>query len=279
MGFKIVADSSCELKEEFLSKYEVEFIPFGLQVGEYFTYDDENFNQLELLDKIAKSEECAKSSCPSPERFMEAYNCDAQRIYVITISANLSGCFNSANLGKDLYVEKYGDKKICLINSRSASCGQAQIAMLIAKLEDEGTPYDEIVKKVEEYRDEMKTYFVLNNLDTLRKNGRLKGIKSVVASTLNIKPVMSADDEGNIIQLGQAIGIKKALNKMIDTLISQNENIDKKRLMISHCNCLERAEYVAETFMKKATFREVVIINTNGLSSLYANDGGIIVTI
>lgn len=278
MSFKLVVDSSCELDREFVEKYNVEVIPFGVQVGDYFVEDDENCNQLELLEKIANSAECGKSSCPSPERFVEAYKTEVERIYVVTLSSRLSGCYNSANLARDLYIEKNGDKKICLVDSKSASCGESQIAMKIAQMEDEGLEYDVIVKKIMAYRDEMKTFFVLNNLDTLRKNGRLTGIKSVVASTLNIKPVMSALD-GDIIQLGQAIGIKKALGKMVDTIVKNVANTAEKSLIISNCNCLERANMVKEMFESKAKFASIKIINTRGLSSLYANDGGIIVTV
>ena len=86
------------------------------------------------------------------------------------------------------------------------------------ELEEQGLSFEEIVKRLEDFRDEMNTYFVLNNLETLRKNGRLTGVKALVASTLNIKPVMGATAEGTIIQLGQAIGFKKALQKLADTV-------------------------------------------------------------
>mgnify|MGYP000193449659 CR=1 FL=1 len=86
----------------------------------------------------------------------------------------------------------------------------------VMELEEKGLAFEEIVQQLEAFRDEMNTYFVLNNLETLRKNGRLTGVKALVASTLNIKPVMGATEEGTIIQLGQAIGLKKALQKMAD---------------------------------------------------------------
>ena len=121
MSYKIVVDSCCELPEEFLKDERFQRVPLGLQVGEYHILDDENFNQAEFLKKVAECPECPRSSCPSPELYREAYRTDAERVYVITLSSHLSGSYNSAVLGKDLYHEKYGDKQIHVIDSESAS--------------------------------------------------------------------------------------------------------------------------------------------------------------
>ena len=123
----------------------------------------------------------------------------------------------------------------------------------------------------------MLTYFVLDNLETLRKNGRLSAVKSLVAQTLNIKPVMSAV-EGVIIQKSQAIGIRKALTKMVEYLLKDVKDIGKKRIIICHCNCPQRAEMVREMLRPAMAGGEILITETAGVSSMYANDGGVIVT-
>ena len=279
MNYKIVLDSCGEIPENFKQDERFQSVPLGLEVGDYHILDDENFNQAEFLMKVAQSPLCPKSSCPSPELFMEAYHKgEAEHVYVVTLSSHLSGSHNSAELGKQLYLEKYGDKKIAVIDSESASCGETQIALKAMELEETGLGFEEIVSALLAYRDEMKTYFVLDNLETLRKNGRLTGVKALVASTLSIKPVMGATG-GKIIQLGQAIGIKKALQKMVDMIVKNCSRPQEKRLMIAHCNCLERAQYVQKLLEEKTSFQEIRIMDTAGVSSMYANDGGIIVTV
>ena len=278
MSYKIVVDSCCELPEELLQSGKFERVPLGLEVGEYQIPDDENFDQAVFLKKVAECPTCPKSSCPSPERFMEAYHVPAEHIYVVTLSSHLSGSFNSAVLGMNLYFEKYGEKKIHVVDSESASCGEAQIALKLMELEEEGLPFETIVEKIEAFRDEMNTYFVLDNLETLRKNGRLTGVKALVASTLSIKPVMGAD-KGTIIQRGQCIGMKKALNKMSDLIVSEVKDSVNKRLMITHCNALKRAEAVRDMILSKVQFKETIILDTAGISSMYANDGGVIVAV
>lgn len=279
MRYKIVVDSCCELPQDLRQDDRFEIVPLTLTVGDaYEKEDNEEFDQREFLDAVASCPECPKSACPSPERYMDAYRTEAEHVYAVTLSSKLSGSYNSALLGKNLYHEKYGDKDILVVDSKSASCGETQIAYKIVELEEQGMPFHEITARIGEFVKGMNTYFVLENLDTLRKNGRLSGVKAFVASTLNIKPVMGADD-GSIIQLGQGIGMKKALAKMADTAIEQAAEPEKKRLMITHCNNLKAAECVRRHIEEKLKFMETLILDTAGVSSMYANEGGVILTI
>ncbi|MCR5100810.1 MAG: DegV family protein [Butyrivibrio sp.] len=277
MSYKIVVDSCCELPENFKNDPRYEIVPLVLQVGDYQTLDDETFDQKDYIKRVAECETCPKTACPSPERYMKAYQSEADNIYVVTLSSKLSGSYNSALLGKNIYHEEHGDKNIHVFDSLSASCGEYQIAKKVAELEEQGFSFEEIVEKVEKFRDELHTYFVLDSLDTLRKNGRLTGMKAVVATTLNIKPVCIGL-KGEIAQRGQGIGMKKALVKMADILASEIENPEEKTLMITHVNCYERAEVVRNMILTKVPFKDSLVMDTAGVSTTYANDGGIIVT-
>lgn len=278
MSYKIVVDSCCELPEELMNDAHFERVPLGIEIGEHQLLDDESFDQADFLKRVAEYAGCPKSSCPSPERYKEAYHADAEQVFVVTLSGNLSGSYNSAQLGRTLYLEEYGQKDIYICDSESASCGEAQIALKIMELAEQGLTFQEIVKQIEAFRDEMNTYFVLDNLETLRKNGRLTGVKALVASTLSIKPVMGAE-KGNIIQRAQTIGIKKGLAKMAELVAAEVKDAQNKRLIISQCNCAQRAEKVKAMILEKVSFKEVIILETRGISSMYANDGGIIIAV
>lgn len=279
MRYKIIVDSCCELPDEYKNDPRFERVPLTLELGEYRIQDDETFDQKDFLDRVAAYPKCPKSACPSPERYREAYRTDAQHVYCITLSSHLSGSYNSATLGKKLYEEKYGEKDIYICDSESASIGETQLAMKIMEWEEEGSlTFAQIVEKAESFRDSMNTYFVLDNLETLRKNGRLTGVKALIASTLSIKPVMGAI-HGVIIQKGQSVGINKALAKMADIIVSEGKDLNKKILYISHCNCPDRADLMKRLLLARSKFKEVRILNTAGVSSMYANDGGVIVAI
>lgn len=276
MSYHIVVDSCGELPDKLKKDGHFESVPLEIYVDDYHIVDDDSFDQAEFLKRVAASPNCPKSTCPSPERFMMAYNCEAEHVYAVTLSSKLSGSYNSAELGKSLYIEEKGEKKIHVFDSKSASVGQTLIAMKIQECEEAGMDFEKVVETVERYRDEIDTYFVLETLETLRKNGRLSNIKAFVASALNIKPVMGSTDEGEICQLDQARGMGKALDKMITIAMSHVTDTENRVVAISHCNNPKRAEQVAEKVRSMAHFKDVFTVDTAGISSMYASDGGII---
>ena len=279
MSYKIAIDSCGELLDEWKNDERIESIPLTLTVGGENIIDDATFDQKDFLKKVADCPECPKSACPSPERYMKAYECDAEHIYAVTLSAELSGSYNSAILGKNLLLEEQPEKKVHVFNSKSASGGQSLIAMKIIECEEKGLSFEEVVSEVEKYIEEMSTFFVLENLETLRKNGRLGRVKALVASALKIKPVMGATPEGTICQLDQARGMNKAIVKMVDHIGEKGINIPEKTVAITHCNCPERAKMLEEAIREKLHPAKIVVMDTAGVSSMYANDGGVIVAV
>ena len=279
MNYKIIVDSCCELTDDMKVSDKFESVPLSIDVDDDHIIDDATFNQADFLKKVAESKSCPKSTCPAPGMYMEKYRCNAERIYVVTLSAELSGSYNSAVTGKNLYNEECGDKNIHIFNSRSASAGETLIAMKIEECEEAGMNFDEVIEKVESYIENLNLYFVLESLETLRKNGRLTGIKAFMAETLNIKPVMGATKQGTIYQIGQARGIKRALVKMVEEAVKNVEDSVHKTLIITHCNCLERAIQVKDMILSKIELKNIIILDTMGISSMYANDGGIIIAV
>lgn len=278
MRYKIIGDSCLDLTKEMRKDPCYSMIPLTLMVGERHFVDDETFDQKEFIKVVKGYPECPKSACPSPEMFKEAYCCEEENVFVITLSAALSGSYNSAVLAKSLYEEEYGKKNILVLDSKSASSGQLNIAMYIRELCDQGLEFDEICEKAAACRDRMNTYFVLESLDTLKKNGRLTGLQAFFATKLNIKPVMGADN-GTIIKLDQARGIQKALQRMAEIAVKEAGTTKDKRLVIAHCNAPERAQFMKEKLCSMAEFKEVVITDTCGVSTVYASDGGVILAL
>lgn len=279
MSYKIVIDSCGELLDEWKQDEHFESIPLTLMVGGEEILDDASFDQADFLRKVDACPECPKSACPSPERYRDAFDCETDHIYGVTLSAELSGSYNSAVLGENLLREDKPKKKIHIFNSRSASVGQTLIAMKIQECEEAGLPFDDVVSIVEKYIEGQNTFFTLENLETLRKNGRLSKVKALVATALKIKPVMGATPEGTICQLDQARGMNKALVKMAEHIVEKTVDSEHKVLAISHCNCAKRAEMLKEALQEKMKLSRIVVLDTAGVSSMYANDGGIIVAI
>ena len=280
MSYKIIGDSCLDLTADLKKDPHFQIIPLTLQVEHTQVIDDETFDQKKFLELVRSSSECPQTACPSPERFKEAFECDAEQIFVITLSEHLSGTYNSAVLAKKLYEEEHGQegKNIAVFSSDSASSGELNIALYIQLLCQASLPFEEIEEKTRSFIKNMRTYFVLESLDTLRKNGRLTGLQAFFATALNIKPVMGADS-GVIIKLDQARGINKALTRMADIAIREAGETKDKVLIIAHCNNPERAEVVKNEMCRQASFRDVIITETAGVATVYASDGGIIVAL
>ena len=187
LKYKIIGDSCLDLTEELKRDPHFQMIPLTLQVDDVQIVDDETFDQKRFLELVKASPNCPKTACPSPETFKQAFTCDAEDIFVITLSSHLSGSYNSAMVGLQMYEEEYGHKNIHILDSWSASSGELRAALMIRDLEEQGVPFEEIVEKLEAFKTQMHTYFVLETLDALRKNGRLTGLQAFFATTLNIK--------------------------------------------------------------------------------------------
>jgi len=276
MSYRIIGDSCTDLTKTLKENSNIMLVPLTLMVDDVSIVDDETFNQKEFLSIVKACPRSPKSACPSPEDYMNHFDCDSD-VYVVTLSSQLSGSYNSAELAKKIYLEEHPDKKIEVIDSRGASVAQTLISQKLIELIEANQTFDDIVKKITEYRDEIHVKFVLESLETLRKNGRLSNIQAFIASALNIKPVMGATPEGTICKLDQARGIVKALLLMIKAIEQDVVKPHEKTIGIAHCNCRERAEYIKSEILKRIPFKDCFIVDTAGVSTMYANEGGIIV--
>ncbi len=276
--YKIVIDSCGEFFPYMEKDGHFVSVPLTIDVDGYTIVDDDTFDQADFLHRAAASPDVPKSACPSPANYMEAMK-GADRVYVITLSAQLSGSYNSAVLASNLYEEEMPDAQVHVFDSKSASIGQSLIGDHIYKLEQQGLSFEEIVADTNGYIDSQHTYFVLESLESLKKAGRLSGIKSLIASTLNIKPVMGSTPMGTIQQLDKGRGMRKALEKMADCMIADSGDTSGKVLAISHCNCPHTASTLKSLVEERGSFAEIVIVDTRGISSLYACDGGVIMVV
>ncbi len=275
MSYKIIADSCCEFPEEYRKDPRFQSIPLELMVEEEVIIDDETFDQADLLWSMRQSEDAPSTACPSPQAYLDAYQ-GAGDVYVVTLTALLSGSHNSAEQARILLEEEHPEVNVHVFNSCSAASGELLVAMAIHRLASAGMPFKRVVTEVEQFIYQMQTLFVLESLENLRKNGRLTKLQSVITGALKIKLLMAATPEGEICKLGQALTIKQALTKMMDKIAADAAHVGRT-LAICHCNCLERAFQVKAMAEAKCKFAHILITEAGGVTSVYAYDGGIVV--
>lgn len=271
---RLIADSCADFTSEKKAWTQVRQVPLTLTVGGEDVLDDESFCQKTFLEKMRKAPECPRSACPSPESYMREFE-GADEIFVVTLSQHLSGSYQSAMLAKQMYQEEHPEVKIEVVDSWSASVGESIIVLKLRSLFDK-YEFEEIVKRITAFRNGSQTKFVLEDLDVFIKNGRLTHVQAILCNALNIKPLL-AGKEGQIVKLDQARGVERTIKKLVDSVVADVKEATTRTLAIAHCNHPARAEEVKKMILSRVPFKECMIVNTGGVSTMYANEGGIIV--
>lgn len=276
MSFKIVVDSCCDLTPQMRNDPCFAKAPLTIRSNGSTFVDDETFDQADLLWSMKQSEDAPSTSCPAPQVYLDAYlDGHPDDIYVVTLSALLSGSHNSAEQARHMLEEEHPEVNVHVFNSCSAASGEVLIALKIRELASTGMPFKHVVREVEQFIYRMKTLFVLESLENLRKNGRLTKLQAIMGGALRIKLLAAATPEGEICKLGQALSVKQALSKMVDRMAADPDH-EGKTLAICHCNCLERAFQVKAMVEAKCKFAHILILEAGGITTVYADDGGIV---
>lgn len=276
----ILADSCCDLSPELLKKTQARVAPLTITIDDTHYVDDGTVDILPYLAAMKASKNPVRSACPSPDLYAEDIKAADDDCFIITLSSKLSGSHNAAVLGVQLAEEDMPEKKVHVFDSESASAGETYLALMIHDLIAAGKSFEQIVETVEEKIRSMHTLFVLDSLDNLVKNGRISKTVALLANVLSIRLLMSDDGHGAIKNISKARGIKGALTQMVETCRKHTEGlaVASQRLVISYCNCPERARQVRDMIREKCpAIGEIVMTPTSALSSMYANDGGVVI--
>ncbi len=276
----ILADSCCDLSPELLKKTQAKIAPLTITIDDTHYVDDGTVDIPPYLAAMKASKNPVRSACPSPDLYAEDIRATEGDCFIVTLSAKLSGSHNAASLGVQLAQEDVPEKKVHVFDSESASAGETYIALMIHDLIAAGKSFEQIVELVEEKIRSMHTLFVLDSLDNLVKNGRISKTVALLANVLSIRLLMSDDGHGAIKNISKARGIKGALGQMVETCRKHTEGLAaaSQRLVISYCNCPERARQVRDMIREKCpAIGEIIMTPTSALSSMYANDGGIVI--
>lgn len=272
---RIITDSSCDLNKEYREYVDNKVVPFFLDIGEESLLDDGTYSQLDILEKMKASKTVPKTAAPSPGDYLKHISPD-QDNFIVTLSSKLSATYSNAVLAAQMAKEE-GRGRVHVFDSRTASAGESLVAIKLREFIDKGLEFDVIVEKLEAFIKGMNTLFVLDSLENLGKNGRLHGIAEKILGILSIKPVMYAVD-GEIKMLDRPRGLKRAHERLVEYLGKDIERIRDRTVVITHSNAEAGAVSMADRIKERYPVGRVLIFETGGLSTTYADDGGIIVS-
>lgn len=275
MKWRIISDSSCDIFDLDHKPNDLYFstVPFVITVDDRDYVDDDTVDVNELVSAMLMSKK-SFTSCPSPAEWIREFGEEGD-VFAVTISANLSGSYNSACTAKQMVLEEDPDRKIEILNSRGTG---PSLNMIIYKLRDlilQGLTFDEVCQRIHEYMEDHKLIFALSSYHNLVNNGRMPKIAGIVLGHLGLWGVGIASEEGTIKMKKIAKGGKRTLQVIMNDFKERVAN--KGCIVISHCNNEEFAANLRKAVMSIYPDMEVRIMNTRGLCSYYAEQGGIIV--
>ena len=278
MIWNIVSDSSCDLRTSAFHSDRVLFhsVPLRIQVGDQEFVDNDDLSVPEMLRAMA-AEKSASSACPSPADFAKAFEAGDCTV-CFTISSNLSGTYNSAIMARDMVLEEYPEKRVCVIDSRATAGAMVLLIRRAKELmeADETGDFDGICAQLRLYQAALRTCFTLENFDNLIKNGRMRPLVGTLLHSLGIHVIADATPQGTIHVADKARGEAKTF-RSITALMRASKECDGAEVVISHCENLEGALRLKEQILSDLPVKQVEVISCRGLTSFYAMEKGLII--
>ncbi|SET79758.1 EDD domain protein, DegV family [Oceanobacillus limi] len=280
MEMQLMTDGGADIPARLANTLDIVVVPL------YLHFSDEQYKTGVTIDlptfykKIEEMHELPRSSAPSPNDFYEAYKkIDANKpIIMLSLSRGLSSTYENAVTGKDMLLEEEPDRKIAVINAKSASCGLALLLHEAGQKMKEGYSFDELSDHLHKRTEQTTTLFVLKTLENLVLGGRLDKVKGTLAKTLNIKLLMKASDEGTIEVAEKVRGDKKSIRRFIEQIGEYTKNVEDKVIMMTHCNAEERAKKVLHDITSKYPFKDAYLTETGPLISTYGGEGALVIS-
>ncbi len=270
MGFKIVADSSADLLS--LSNIDFESVPLKIITDEREFTDDGALDVSEMMDYLSGYKGKSRTSCPNTEEYISAFG-DADEIFCITITKNLSGSFNAASAAAEKYMKEHPERKVCVVDTLTAGAECALLAEKIRELKLKGLLFEEIVRNIEDYSKHTRLIFALESMHNLSVNGRVSPLVAKLAGVLGIRVVGKASIDGVLEIESKSRGLQNELNDILKVM--KKEGYAGGRVIINDADAKTASELMADKIKKEFPNADISFGKTRGLCSFYAERGGL----
>lgn len=278
MTIHIITDGSSDLTPEIIQQFGIHVVPLYVRFGQEVLTSD--MDTTVFYERMREEEELPKTSSPSPADFYHMYRSlgTENDILVLALTSSLSSTYNHAVMAKEMYEEEGHPNQVEVIDTKTTSLGLGLLAVRAAQLAKEGAGLQDLMNKMMNYVNQTRTYFTLDTLENVIRGGRLSRLKGTVASMLNIKLLMEANEEGAIEVMEKIRGTQKTLRRLLEKVGDAWHQVDKDWVALAHSNCEERAKAFLKELMDKYHFDQVLFINMGPIIGTYAGEGGVLVT-
>lgn len=277
MGIKIITDSACDLTRDYIKNNNIGLLSLILNLNGQAIKDDlgETLSYKDFYNKMREGATPTTSQINAhefEEEFIK-YIKNGDSIIYISLSSSLSGSFNSANIAKNNLMDEYPNANIYLVDSLSVSVGQGLLVAKACEMRDSGIGAEEIVNWLEENKRKVIHSILIDDLNHLKRGGRISGATAAIGGLLNIKPTLFLDDEGKLIQGEKIKGKKKALRFLVNEVREKAVDTENEILYICHGDCLEEAETLRDMILEEVKFKNVIINYVGNVVGAHAGPG------
>ena len=262
--YVIMTDSSCDLPAALAEEMELTVLPLYVDVDgqKYPNYLDEREISFKEIYAKLRTKCPAKTSAVNMNDFlnpMESLLKDGKDVLYIGFSSGLSGTYNAGAAAAQELAPRYPDRKIFTVDSLCASLGQGLLVYLAWKEKKKGKTIEDVRDFVEDHKLHLCHWFTIDDLMFLKRGGRVSGATAVVGSMLSIKPVMHVDNEGHLIKVSTARGRKASIKALADRAEKLGVDLQSQTIFISHGDCIDDANYLADIMRNRFNVRDVLI--------------------
>jgi DegV family protein with EDD domain len=277
-SIKIITDGSCDFPQEVLDRVKPGVVGINVAFGEECYIGGLEIDEETFYNKMRGCKELPKTSSPSPERFLELYNCEEDELLVFTLTSKLSSTYSSAVLAKNMYLEENANKRIEVIDSQSGSIGVALMILKCNELIESGKTMDEILNHIEKFKEEMVFFGALDTLENAIKGGRVNALAGKLINALNFKVIIKIED-GLVKPIDKARGESNSLKKALDYVQNNVTNQMQRTVIIGHANCPDKAKKVKQFIELNSEFKEILIAGVGPIMGTFTSEGAILVSV
>ncbi len=276
MDYVLLTDSSCDLPDNIAKKLNIEVLPMEYQIdGKSYNYylDAREMTLADFYGKLRQGMYATTSQInyDSYINYFEEYLKQGKDIIYICISLGLSGSYNTCNIAVSDLQKKYPDRKIYIIDPCSDSAGQGLVVYNAGLKYNEGLSIDELRDFVEDYKKKCCHWFVIDDLDILKRGGRISAATATFGKALQIKPLISVDETGKLINVGKLRGTSKIYDEFLKKIKRDGENLQNQTIFIAHADNPEGAEKLSE--MVKPLVKDIIICQIGPVIGAHVGPG------
>jgi DegV family protein with EDD domain len=273
-NFAIFTDSACDLSPELLAQWQVRSVSLNFRfVGNDTLYSDNDMTSAEFYAQMREGK-IAKTSAVNSETFAQEFEKalkEGNDVLYVGFSSGLSNTYNAGRLAAEALKDAYPDRKILTVDTLCASAGEGLLLRFACDKRDAGATIEETLAHVETLRPRLAHWFTVDDLDYLKRGGRVSPAVAFVGNMLGIKPVLHVDDEGHLIKRDTVRGRKKAVAALAQKMVELEADVENYPIYISHADCIADAEYLAGLI--KTQFGKDVAVITNVGTVIGAHSG------